>query len=208
VVKGKGGSVAVTNADGTKSTRNYALFQPRNGSEIKQKHVQGFLNEVTSAKSVWNKTKDYMKKNWIPLDKWKWNKDFFSGKSVLAKGNGIANVVLSVGSRLAENAANPSRTGTDLAAGITTDVLLGAGQTAISAGAGWGASVMTAAAMGSVVPGVGTIVGAGVGLGLALFMSTNTGKTISRKVESVVKSGIEMVKNSKLVKGLKGIFGG
>ncbi|HWK21898.1 MAG TPA: hypothetical protein VNS08_02600 [Ureibacillus sp.] len=208
VVRGKGGSVAVINSDGTKSTRNYAIFQPRSGSKIKQKHVQGFINEVTSFKSVWTKTKDYMKKNWIPLDKWKVNKDFFKAKSVLAKGNGIANIVLSVGSRLAENAADPKRTGTDLAAGITTDVLLGAGQTAISAGAGWGASVLTAAAVGSVVPGVGTIVGAGVGLGLALFMSSNTGKTISRKVESVVKSGIEWVKNSKLGKGIRGLFGG
>ena len=208
VVKGKGGSVAVVNPDGTKSTRNYALFEPRSGSELKQKRVQGFLNEITSPKSILTKTKDYMKKNWVPFDKMKLNKDFFKGKSVLAKGNGIANVVLSVGYRLAENAADPSRTGTDLAAGITTDVLMGAGQTAISAGAGWMATAATAAAFGSVVPGVGTLVGAGVGLGLALLMSTEGGKAFSRKIEAGVKSGIEAVKNSKFVKGLKGLFGG
>ncbi|MFC4410828.1 hypothetical protein ACFOZY_10415 [Chungangia koreensis] len=203
VVKGKGGGVAEIGKDGKKTTRNWSIFAPRDGQDLKQKRIQGFLDEI-GPKSIWNKSKDYMKKNWIPT-----NKDFF-GKTALAKGNGIANIFLSVGSRLAENAADPSRTGTDLAAGITTDVLLGAGQTAVSAAAGWGASVATAAAVGSVVPGVGTVVGAAVGFGLAWFMSTETGKGISRRVEGVVKAGINKAKDfgKGIVNGLKGLFGG
>lgn len=203
VVKGKGGGVAEIGKDGKKTTRNWSIFAPRDGQDLKQKRIQGFLDEI-GPKSIWNKSKDYMKKNWIPT-----NKDFF-GKTAFVKGNGIANILLSVGSRVAENAADPSRTGTDLAAGITTDVLIGAGQTAVSAAAGWGASVATAAAVGSVVPGVGTVVGAAVGLGLAWFMSTETGKGISRRVEGVVKAGINKAKDfgKGIVNGLKGLFGG
>lgn len=203
VVRGKGGGVAEIGKDGKKTTRNWAIFAPRDGQDLKQKRIQGFLDEI-GPKSIWNKSKDYMTKNWVPT-----NKDFF-GKSAFAKGNGIANVLLSVGSRLAENAADPTRTGTDLAAGITTDVLLGAGQTAVSAAAGWAASAATAAAIGSVVPGVGTVVGAAVGLGLGWFMSTKTGKGISRRVEGVVKVGINKIKDvgKGIVNGLKGLFGG
>lgn len=50
---------------------------------------------------------------------------------------------------------NPSRTKTDFAAGVTTDVMLGIGQTAASLGASWMAATMTAATFGSVVPGGG-----------------------------------------------------
>ena len=200
------GSVAVVDRSGKKSTRNFAIFQPRSDSLLKQKRIQSFLDEVTSFKSVLNKTKNYMKKNWLPIEKGGLNKNFFKS-STLAKGNGLANIALSVGYRVSQNAADTSRTGTDLAAGITTDVLLGAGQTAVSAGAGWSA-VVIASSFGSVVPGLGTLVGAAVGLGIALALSTNTGKRFSRKVESIVKSGIVKLKNSKLGKGLKGLFGG
>ena len=198
------GSVAVKDKSG--KIRNSAIFQPRNDSPLRQKRIQGFLDEVTSFKSVLNKTKSYMKKNWLPLEKGGLNKNFFKS-STLAKGNGLANIALSVGYRISQNAADTSRTGTALAAGITTDVLLGAGQTAVSAGAGWSA-VVIASSFGSVVPGLGTLVGAVIGLGIALALSTNTGKRFSRKVESIVKSGIVKLKNSKLGKGLKGLFGG
>lgn len=207
VVKGKGGSVAVEGKDGKKTTRNYALYEPRDGAKIKKKHLQNFISENLSFKTVFSKTGDHFKENWIPFKGGKINKSFFNATN-FAKGSGIANIVLSVGGRIAENAADPSRTATDLAAGITTDVLIGAGQTVISAGAGWGASIAAATIAGSVVPGVGTIAGALVGIVMVGLLATPRGQRFVKKVESVVKSGIEKVMNSKFVKGLKGIFGG
>lgn len=73
--------------------------------------------------------------------------------------------------------------------------MLGIGQTAASAGAGWGASVITVTTIGSVVPGVGTDAGVIVGLGIAAFMSTNTGRRFSRKVEAGVKGAFEKARD-------------
>ncbi|MBW9234855.1 hypothetical protein JQK62_21990, partial [Leptospira santarosai] len=111
------------NPDGTKNVTYDPTYKPRSNTDFKQTRLQGFIDENISAKTIAKKTGSYFKKNWIPIDKGKFNPSFFNlspkGPN-LAKANGIANVVLSVGYRLAENAADPSRTGLDLAAGIST----------------------------------------------------------------------------------------
>ena len=183
--------------DYKKRTHNDATYVPRNG-EIRQKFAQGFLKEITSPKRVGKEIKTYLKTNWVP------NKDFFK-PSTMIKGNGLTNVVLSVGTRLIENHNDPTRTGTDLAAGITTDVMIGTASTVVSATAGWAASAMTAAAVGSVVPGVGTVVGAIVGIGLGIATQTKWGKAATKKIEAGVKYVFEGAKN--IGKGLFKKFG-
>ena len=113
----------------------------------------------------------------------------------MIKGNGLTNVILSVGTRLIENHNDPTRTGTDLAAGITTDVIVGTATTLVSASAGWAASAMSAAAFGSVVPGVGTIAGALVGIGIGIATQTEWGKAAIKKVEAGVKYVFEGAKS-------------
>lgn len=153
----------------------HLTFHPR------QKHLAGLLKEISSKDNLKKEVKDYLQKNWIPIKNKKLNTSFFKADTVL-KGNGITNVILSVGYRANENAKDPSRTKTDFAAGVTTDVMLGIGQTAVSAGAGWAATaIITAATAGSVVPGVGTIVGAIVGLTIVGLMSTGAGRKFTKK---------------------------
>lgn len=198
VVKSGNATKVISYVNGKRTVTYDPNYIPRN-SEFKQKRVQGFIDENISPKTIVKKTGSYFKKNWIPIDNGKFNSSFFNMSPKgpnLAKANGLANVVLSVGYRLAENAADPSRTGVDLAAGISTDVVIGAGTTALSAGTGWLAAASTAAAVGSVVPGIGTLVGAGVGLGIAVFMSTTPGRRFSKGIEKGIKSGIEFVGNA------------
>jgi hypothetical protein len=197
VVKSGNATKVVSYVNGKRTVTYDQNYIPRN-SDFKQKRIQGFIDENISPKTIVKKTGSYFKKNWIPIDNGKFNSSFFNMSPKgpnLAKANGLANVVLSVGYRLAENAADSSRTGLDLAAGISTDVVIGAGTTALSAGAGWLAAATTAAAVGSVVPGVGTVAGALVGIGIAIFMSTSTGKNISKGIEKGIKNTMEFVGN-------------
>lgn len=150
-------------------------YKPRDGKQIKKKHISGFMKEISSPKKIGKDVKSYLKNNWVP------NKDFFKLKTIM-KGNGIVNVVLSVSSNIGQG-----KTGTSLAAGITTDVVVGAATTAVSAAAAIGTAAATGAMFGSVVPGLGTVVGVGAGIAFGLLTQTSVGKKITGAIETGAK---------------------
>ena len=153
---------------------------------MKQKKLTGFLKEISFRGQLNKEVKNYLQDNWIPIKDKKINFSFFK-KDTFLKGNGIANIVLSGVARAEENYHDPSRTKTDFAAGVTTDVMLGIGQTAASVGVGaFVSSIATSAMAGSVVPGIGTLAGAATGLGIAIFLNTPWGRRVSTKVEAGV----------------------
>ncbi|WP_090399094.1 hypothetical protein [Natribacillus halophilus] len=115
--------------------------------------------------------------------------------------------------------------GTAFASEMITDVgIIGGGTTAASIGSG----VAAGALAGSAVPGIGTLVGAGVGLGSTLFMMTSPGQRMRDGIQSGVEwtldKGVQAwdgaknlasdawdgTKNiaGKAWDGVKGIFGG
>jgi len=166
-----------------------------------------------SFKTVTSKIGKEMSENWFginnPLKPSNWksgniiNKEFFK-LSKVAKGNGIANVLLSVAPRISDFAQQENKSAhvTDFAAGITTDVAFGVGSTAVSAGVGWLAAAGAGAAAGSVVPGVGTVVGAVTAIGISLFLESKTGQSIKNSVQKGVKKLFDGVKGK-----LSGVFG-
>ncbi|MBM4763248.1 hypothetical protein [Bacillus sp. B15-48] len=192
----------------------------RSGTQKKAKHMASFFKENFSLTSTLRTISSDFTKNWNPFANpfnanntgigKIINKDFFNLKN-MAKGNGVVNVLLSTGDRIIDFAKNPKKSfaSTDFAAGITTDMAFGVGTTAISAGVGWGAAAATGAAFGSVVPGLGTIIGAGVGVGLSFALASPAGKRFKRKVEDGVKKVFDGVVNigSSIKNKLSGIFG-
>jgi hypothetical protein len=184
----------------------------RSGSEVKAKKFNAFFDQNLSFKNVVGKAGKELSENWtglknpLKLSNWKTglvNKEFFK-LSKLAKGNGLSNVLISAGTRIAEFQKNPSQafSKTDLAAGLTTDAMFGTGSAAISAGIGWAAAAGVGAAYGSVVPGVGTIVGAAAGIGISLLLETKRGKRFKKWVEKGVKKVFNGVKGR-----ITGVFG-
>ena len=170
-------------------------YIPRAGETVKQKKLTGFLKEISFRGQLNKEVKNYLQDNWIPIKDKKINFSFFK-KDTFLKGNGIANIVLSGVARAEENYHDPSRTKTDFAAGVTTDVMLGIGQTAASVGVGaFVSSIATSAMAGSVVPGIGTLAGAATGLGIAIFLNTPWGRRVSTKVEAGVKWTFEKAKD-------------
>lgn len=192
----------------------------RNGTEVKAKKITPFFQSNVGFKSALKKIGKDFSDNWNPfsnpfnpankgIGKFV-NKEFFKFSKV-AKGSGLGNVLLSTGGRIIDYATDSKKSfkSTDFAAGISTDVAFGVGSTAISAGAGWAATTITASAIGSVVPGVGTAVGALVGIGVGLFLETKTGRRLKAAVEKGVKKIYDgaLSLGKKLGSGLKSIFG-
>ncbi len=184
ILRGKQVTHSVYDAAGNITKQNSVFKELRTGTQVKQKRIASFLNENFGGKTVLGAVGKTFNENWNFTNKTFWK------PSNIAKGNGIANVVLATGERVISYFKDDSKSfrSTDFAAGITTDVMAGLATTAISAGAGWLATAGTAAAIGSVVPGVGTIVGAVVGLGLGAFLGSPTGKKVTGAVEKGIKT--------------------
>lgn len=192
----------------------------RSGTEVKAKKINKFFQSNTKFNTVLAKIGKDFSDNWNPFSNpfnpankglgKVFNKEFFK-LSKVAKGSGLGNVLLATGGRIIDYATDSKKSfkSTDFAAGITTDVAFGVGSTAVSAGAGWLATAGAAAAFGSVIPGVGTAVGAIVGLGIGFFLESRRGKKIKGFVEKGIKKGFDWLvgKGSSIKKGLAGIFG-
>ena len=168
-------------------THNEVTYAPRTDKPIRQKKLDGFLKEVKSSKMLGNALKDYYK-DFIP------NKEFFHPKTLI-KGNGLTSVLFTVSDNIKKNIDDPKRTGTDFAAGVTTDVIVGAGAAVAGAGAAWGATVITAAIAGSVVPGVGTVAAVGGALLFTALTRTPAGKRVTDAIEAGAKKVFEGAKN-------------
>ncbi|WP_458415048.1 hypothetical protein ACNQFZ_09720 [Schinkia sp. CFF1] len=158
----------------------------RSGTEVKAKKIAPFFQSNIGFKTALKKIGKDFSDNWNPFSNpfnpankgigKVVNKEFFKFSKV-AKGSGLGNVLLSTGGRIINYATDSKKhfKSTDFAAGITTDVAFGVGSTAVSAAAG------------SVVPGVGTIVGAVVGIGIALLLETKVGRRFKGAVEKGIK---------------------
>ncbi|MFC5604193.1 hypothetical protein [Sporosarcina koreensis] len=173
--------------DYKKRTHNDVTFSPRTDEPIREKKLQGFLKEVKSKKMLSNAFKDYFK-DFVP------NKEFFHPKTLI-KGNGLTSVLFTVSDNVKKNYDDPKRTGTDFAAGVTTDVIVGAATAVAGAGAAWGATAMTAAIAGSVIPGVGTIAAVLGALAFTALTKTPFGERITGAIEAGAKKVFEGVKN-------------
>jgi gas vesicle protein len=62
------------------------------------------------------------------------------------------------------------------------------------------------AVFGSLVPGLGTVVGAVAGIGIGLLLETNAGKNFKNAVETGIKEAYDGIKNFG-TKMFKGVFG-
>jgi gas vesicle protein len=121
--------------------------------------------------------------------------DFSLKGKDLIKGGGILGLGMDTLANVAEYGWGAKKdkgiASTDFAASLTVDVATGVAVTAISSGASWLAAAGTAAAVGSVVPGVGTAVGFVVGAGSALFLMSDTGKALTDGTKAFVKNGMD-----------------
>lgn len=196
--------------DAKGKTQSVVTWDLRSGTTVKAKKMNKFIQENMSFKAVTSKIGKDMAENWFGINnplKWKsekiFNRDFFK-LSKMAKGNGLANVIISVAPRISEFSKQENKKAhvTDFAAGITTDVAFGVGSTAISAGAGWLAAMGAGAAAGSVVPGVGTVVGALTGIGLSIFLGSKWGTNLKNATQKGIKKLFDGVKGK-----LSGVFG-
>ncbi|MBD8071138.1 hypothetical protein [Bacillus sp. PS06] len=183
ILKGRQITETVVDSAGNTVRQNSIFKDLRSGDVVKQKRLMPFLTENFGPKTIASAVGKSFNENWNFANKTFWK------PSNMAKGSGIVNVLLSTGERIIEYATDSKKSfaSTNFAAGITTDVMAGLATTAISAGAGWMATAGTAAAIGSVVPGIGTVVGAVVGVGVGLFLASETGQKIKGAVESGVK---------------------
>jgi uncharacterized protein YukE len=91
--------------------------------------------------------------------------------------------------------ANQGLLSTDFAATVTVDGGMLAGTTVASSAAGTLVAGAWGAEFGSVVPGLGTAVGFGVGLGIGFLMTTNTGQKIRGELIAGTKAGYDFVKD-------------
>jgi hypothetical protein len=124
------------------------------------------------------------------LDNWSFKgSNFWSPKNWI-KGNGFANVLISTGGTIYDYTVGEQKGkifSTDFAAALSTDISLGLTTTAVSAGAGWAAAAIAGGTFGSVIPGLGTVIGAGVGIVASLFLVSNSGKKFKEKVKKAFK---------------------
>ncbi|WP_243495551.1 WXG100 family type VII secretion target [Priestia aryabhattai] len=107
------------------------------------------------------------------------------------KGGALAETVISVGLNAYEYTLGGHRAEGIMSSGFlsSTTVELGKGvlQTGVSMAAGALATAAVTATAGSVVPGIGTAVGFGVGLGLAVLDNTKIGKSVTEWTEDKVQ---------------------
>lgn len=141
------------------------------------------------------------------------NKNFWKLSNNI-KGGGVLGLGLTTAGTFLDYSSIGSKgdigyASTDFAASLTTDLGIAGVTTAISTAAGAGTTALTLAAAGSVVPGLGTVVGLGVGLGVGWFMGTKTGQKIRDGVQKAVKTVYDGAVNvAKKVGGwVKGLFG-
>ncbi|AXF56224.1 hypothetical protein DT065_09485 [Salicibibacter kimchii] len=133
--------------------------------------------------------------------------DGFRSLTTNLRGGGFVGAGLSVGQHVWDYSPFGDKSGgSAFASEVITDVGIGAGTTAASIGSG----VAAGALLGSAVPGIGTIVGAGVGLLGTGFMMTPWGRNFRDWTQTKVKNGIDAVTDGakKLWDGAKGLFGG
>ena len=168
-------------------------------------HVgQGYVDDFLKSKGIANTTGSFSKfiKSSVAGIKPALNdgynvfsKDFWA-KSNMAKMNGPVNIALSsFGSIYNYGIPGGKHTdiglaSTDFAADLTTEVAIGVGTTALSTVA---ASMAAGAMGGSVVPGLGTIVGATAGLATGLIVAYGLNTPVGRKVKGAVKDGVKFV---------------
>ncbi|MGP4108991.1 YtxH domain-containing protein [Virgibacillus sp. L01] len=94
-----------------------------------------------------------------------------------------------MGEKSAEN-DGPGYGRTDFAATMITDGAIAGGAIVLSSVA---ATVAASSAAGSVVPGLGTIAGAGVGLIVGGLMATDAGRRVRNWTKNKVKAGLDWV---------------
>jgi hypothetical protein len=111
------------------------------------------------------------------------------------KGSGPIALALTFGGDVYDFTLGPEKgkglASTDFAATTITDATILGGTAAVSTGAGVAAAAGTGAMFGSVVPGVGTVVGFAVAGGVAYFLTTSPGKAVRSAMISSTKSTIE-----------------
>ena len=132
------------------------------------------------------------------IDNWSFSSSNFWSPENWIKGNGAANIILSTGGTLADytfgkNKGNMNSSG--FYAALSTDITLGVASTALSAGAGLMAAAGTGAAFGSVVPGIGTAIGAGVGILASIYLASSGGKKLKKAVNGFFKRGYDWIGN-------------
>ncbi|MDX1806281.1 MAG: hypothetical protein R3267_04610, partial [Paenisporosarcina sp.] len=197
-------------------------YLPTNGANPRFNRVDAFIDskkiaDITSPKTFINSALKSAKSS-VNKGFNLFSKDFY-GKSNLMKLNGPVNLALSSFNSIYDySAGGKSSIGlasTDFAADLTTDVAIGVGTTALST---IGASMAAGAIGGSVVPGLGTIVGAAagllVGLTVTLLLETGPGKAVKKAVRDGVKfvydgavSGVKAAGKG-IADGAKGLFDG
>jgi hypothetical protein len=147
-------------------------------------------------------------KNWFNGNAF--NKNFFAKSNIFKMSGPVSYLMASAGTVYdygwGKN-VNKGFGSTDFAADLTTEVAFGVGTTAIGSIA---SSVATGALAGSVVPGFGTVIGAGAGLLAGVVTSyLINGTATGRKVKKVVSKGIKWVYDG-VVSGFRklgGLFG-
>jgi hypothetical protein len=111
------------------------------------------------------------------------------------KGSGPVALALTFGGDVYDFTLGPDKgkglASSDFAATTITDASLLGGTAVVSTGAGVAATAATGAMFGSVVPGVGTVVGFAVAGGVAYFLTTSPGKAVRSAMISGTKSAIE-----------------
>ncbi|MDI3311271.1 MAG: hypothetical protein QJR05_07560, partial [Thermoanaerobacterium sp.] len=147
-------------------------------------------------------------KNWFNGNAF--NKNFFAKSNIFKMSGPVSYLMASAGTVYdygwGKN-VNKGFGSTDFAADLTTEVAFGVGTTTIGSIA---SSVATGALAGSLVPGFGTVIGAGAGLLAGVVTSyLINGTATGRKVKKVVSKGIKWAYDG-VVSGFRklgGLFG-
>lgn len=154
---------------------------------------QGGIHSATGGMNKGNIHMERMATDPVYANKHTLNREFYPFRSGWmrdsVRGGGPVGIALNIGGSVYDyspwgNNAHVGYASTDFASNIVTDLTLGGASTVVGVTAGLGAAALTGAAMGSVFPGVGTLIGLGVGNRLFIIHVTNFTRAGNHKQDS------------------------
>lgn len=119
------------------------------------------------------------------------------GCETVLEGGGPVGIALNISGSAYDyspwgNNAHAGYVSTDFASNIVTDLTIGGASTVVGISTGIASVALTGAVAGSVVPGIGTILGLAAGIGFSLFMSQSSrGQAITNRIQKSVKKAMD-----------------